>query len=80
MLENLGGTFRKLSAILCFVGLLTTFYALAFADIPLGRDGRPKPPLRVQLMQTGGIFVAGLPGVIWSVVRATQGKRRDTWE
>jgi hypothetical protein len=79
MLDQLGETFRKLSIALCFVGALTTFYALAFADIPVGRDGKPKPPLRVQLLQTGAIFAAGLPGVVWGFVRYARRHQDSPW-
>ncbi len=80
MLEQLAGVFRKLSAIACFVGVLTTFYALLFADIPTGRNGKPKPPLRVQLLQTGAIFAAGVPGVAWTLVRASRGRHDPSWD
>lgn len=72
MLEQLGRGFRELPAALCVVGALVTFYTLAFADIPLNQFGKPKPPLRV--------FVAGLPGVIWGITRATQNKQQTPWE
>jgi hypothetical protein len=74
MLEQLGSTFRKLSVILCLVGLLAIFYTLGFANIALDRSGRPKPPLWVQLLQSGALFASGLPGVIWGITRAVQNK------
>lgn len=74
MLERLAALYRKLSATACFVGALTTFFALLFAVIPVGRNGKPKPPLRVQLLQTGAIFAAGVPGVAWTLVRSSRGK------
>jgi len=80
MLEQLGHGFRKLSGILSLVGVLVTFYTLVFADIRVGRNGQPKPPLNVQLLQTGGLIAVGLPGILWGVVRATQGKQRTPWE
>ncbi len=79
MTEWLAGVYRMLSAIACFVGALTTFYALLFADIPVGRNGKPKPPLRVQLFQTGAIFAAGVPGVAWTLTRAARGKHDPPW-
>lgn len=80
MLERLLSLYRKLSGVACFVGALTTFFTLLFADVPLRRDGKPKPPLRVQLLQTGAIFAAGVPGVAWTLVRASRGKHDPPWD
>ncbi len=80
MLQRLAALYRKLSAIACFVGALTTFYALAFVGVPTDRNGKPKPPLRVQLLQTGAIFAAGVPGVAWTLVRASRGKHDPSWD
>jgi hypothetical protein len=80
MSEWVGDKFRKVSWVLLLVGGLTTFYALAFADVPTGRGGRPKPPLGWQLFQTGLVVAAGVPGVTWSVVRAVQGRQRTFWD
>ncbi len=49
-------------------------------DVKIGRNGRPKPPLWVQLMWSGGIFTAGLPGATWGLVRAIQNKQKTPWE
>lgn len=80
MLDQLFSNFRKISGIVCLVGVIVTFYALAFAHIPFDKAGRPKPPMRTQLLQTGAVFAAGLPGVIWGVVRAVQNKQKTPWE
>ena len=80
VIDQLASTFRKLSGVVTLVGLLVTFYALLFADVPTGRDGRPKPPLRIQLLYTGGMIAAGLPGLGWGVVRAMNDKQKTPWE
>lgn len=80
MLKRLAVVYRKLSAIACFVGALTTCYALAFAGIPVDRNGKPKPPLHVQLLQTGAILAAGVPGVVWTLTRASRGQRDPSWD
>lgn len=80
MFAQLGSNYRKLSAVLCLVGVLVTFYTLAFADVPLNRVGKPKPPLWVQLLQCGALFAAGLPGVVWGIVRAARNQQRTPWE
>ena len=63
MLEQLGSLFRKLSAILCLVGVMVTFYTL-LGHIPLDRFNKPKPPLLVQLLPVRGRVHVGLPGVV----------------
>jgi hypothetical protein len=68
------------SAVLCFVGLLVTFYTLLFIDVPHDRAGKPKPPLAVQLLHCGYVFAAGLPGVAWGVVRAARNLQKTPWE
>ena len=80
MLDRFGSLFRKLSGIVALVGVLATFYTLLFMDVPVDRRGRPKPPLARQLVTTGLVIAAGLPGVAWGVVRAVNGRQKTPWE
>jgi hypothetical protein len=80
MFEQLGTWFRKFSFTVIVMGLLIAFFAEAFADIPVGRRGRPKPPLRVQRIEYLSILGAGLPGAVWGLVRAARGQQRTPWE
>jgi hypothetical protein len=74
MLENLADGVRKFSLILIGVGLLVAFWTEAFSDIKIGRDGKPKPPMRVQRLQYLAVIGAGVPGSIWMLSRAANGK------
>lgn len=80
MLEQLANGFRKLSLIVVLVGFLVAFYAEAFSDIPIGRGGRPKPPMAQQRLTYGLLIAAGIPGAIWSIVRAARGSQRTWWD
>jgi len=80
MLELLGGWIRKGSLAIVAVGLLIAFWTEAMADIPVGRDGRPKPPMAQQRLYYGLLLSAGIPGVVWGVVRAIKGNQRTPWE
>jgi hypothetical protein len=80
VLDRLAEGFRKLSLILVGVGCLVAFYTEAFADIPVGRDGRPKPPLRVQRVNYLLLIGAGVPGAAWAFVRTVHGRQRTFWD
>jgi hypothetical protein len=80
MLEQLADGFRKLSIVIILVGLLVVFYTEAFSDVPIGRAGRPKPPLAVQRRNYLLLIAAGVPGACWAVVRTARGDQRTFWE
>jgi hypothetical protein len=80
MLERIGDAFRKLSFVIIGVGLRVAFYSEVFADIPIGRDGRPKPPMAVQRRNYLLVLGAGVPGVFWAVIRTVRGQQRTFWE
>ena len=80
MIDWLGDKFRKLSWVALAVGVLAAFYTLLFADYPLDRAGRPKPPLGWQLLRDGAVIASGVPGAAWGVVRAVRGRQRTFWE
>jgi hypothetical protein len=80
MLEQLAAWFRKLSVIVVLVGALVVFYTEAFSDIPIGRNGKLKPPMSTQRLQYLGLIALGVPGAIWTAVRAARGKRPDEWD
>ena len=68
MLAQLGEVFRKISFVVIVVGLLVVIYTEAFADIPVGRSGRPKRPLAEQRRDYCLVTAAGIPGAVWAVV------------
>ena len=72
--------FRKLSLIVLGVGVLVAFYTEAFADIPIGKDGRPKPSMTRQRLQYLLVVGAAVPGVAWATVRTVRGQQRNPWE
>jgi hypothetical protein len=80
MLAQLTTIFRKLSFVAVGVGLLVAFNTEAFADIPVGRAGRPKPPLATQRLHYLLLVGAGIPGVLWALVRTVRGRQRTPWE
>ena len=79
MVSWLGEWFRKLSIILIIVGCLVAFFTEIFADVPLDRRGRPKPPMSDQRMRYLALIVAGVPGGVWVAVRTWHGKPPD-WD
>ena len=79
MLERLADWFRKFSLILVGVGLLVAFFTEVFSDVPIGRGGRPKPPLSTQRLRYLAVIGVGVPGTVWMVVRAAHGKP-TTWD
>jgi hypothetical protein len=80
MLELTGFYFRRLSFAFLLVGLLSAFYTEAFADIPIGRGGRPKPPLSKQRLSYLCVLGAGVPGICWATARTLRGKQRRLWD
>jgi hypothetical protein len=74
MLYWLGEWFRKLSIILMIVGGLVAFFTEVFADVPLDRRGRPKPPMAVQRLNYLALIGAGVPGAAWAAIRTYHGK------
>jgi hypothetical protein len=80
MLGQLASWYRKLSLAVIGVGLLIAFFTEVFADVPVGRSGRPKPPIGVQRIEYLLMLGAGVPGVAWGVVRAARGQQRTPWE
>jgi hypothetical protein len=79
MLYQLAEWFRKLSIIVVGVGCLVAFYTEAFADVPLNRRGKPKPPMAEQRLNYLLLIGAGVPGAVWAAVRTYHGKPPD-WE
>jgi hypothetical protein len=80
MLYQLGEWFRKLSLIVVLVGLFVAVSTEVFADIPIGRNGRPKPPMREQRRNYLLLIGAGVPGAAWAIHRAATGRQRTPWE
>lgn len=80
MLDQLTDWFRKLSLILLLVSGLVVAYTEAFSDIPIGRHGRPKPPIARQRMNYAILIAVALPGSIWAIVRTIRGQQRTWWE
>jgi hypothetical protein len=80
MLGQLASWYRKLSFVVIVLGLLIAFNTEIFADVPVGRGGRPKPPIGVQRIHYLLILGAGVPGAAWGLVRAARGQQRTPWE
>jgi hypothetical protein len=80
MVSLLGPLFRKLSMVVAVVGLLACFYTEAFADVPIGRRGRPNPPIAVQRLSYMGVNIASLPGTAWAVMRTVRGQQKSLCE
>lgn len=80
MLEQLGETARKLSFALMFAALFGGCYAEGSADVPVARDGKPKPPMSRQRATYLLVFGAGVPGVAWGIVRAFRGEQKTPWD
>ena len=66
--------------ILILVGILVAFYTEAFADVPIGRGGRPKPPIGRQRLHYLLVIGAGIPGTVWALLRVVRGRQRNLWE
>jgi hypothetical protein len=80
MLDQLASAFRKISGCVAAAGVMLAFYMVLFAGVPVDKRGRPKPPLDEQLLFAGLVIAVSLPGVIWGVVRAANGKQKTPWE
>ncbi len=77
MLWQIGEWFRRFSAILVGVGLLVALFTEIFADAPIGRGGRPKPPIETQRLRYLLVIGAGVPGSVWWAVRSALGGRGE---
>jgi hypothetical protein len=80
MLERIGELFRKISLILLPVALLVAFYTEAWSDVPVGRRGRPKPPIGEQRRDYVILLAAAVPGSLWAFIRMARGKQTSYWE
>lgn len=79
-LDQISSLFRRMSWILVFVGLVGMASCIVFADIPTDRHGRPKRPLRDQLVQAGMVVLSGMPGSVWGIVRACNSQQKTPWD
>jgi hypothetical protein len=79
MSHLIGGWVRKLSVVAVVVGVLVAFFTEAFADVKIGRDGRPKPPIARQRLHYLLMIGGGLPGAVWAFARSSRREPSD-WD
>lgn len=79
MLASIASAFRRISWIVIAIGFLHVSH-VELGYPPDKEPWKPRPPRSEQRWQYVRLFLVGLPGAGWAIVRACRDQQRTPWE